>query len=278
MEGQLKAPAEFMDVVLVGEHDPTFVEFLVACGFNIVSRWPNCESAAGKIHQLNPDYVVIDLDTELTTDKLQPIHLLRISRTKVFAISSVCDWNLASAVLQNGGNAFLLKPAEDFVQAAHACFTDGSFFISRTIVEEATRQCTARVKQETPVENTPLTAREQQIVELLQKDWSRTDFDELLRLNPELRDRLQRGIRNQHLPERKFGPFPYRSKRGLPVPDDDRLTLNERRICIFLLDGKSSEEIATIMGITVEQVLAHSLRAMRKLNLKQLGDQTESAE
>lgn len=56
----------------------------------------------------------------------------------------------------------------------------------------------------------------------------------------------------------------FLSKTGLPA---DPLTLRERQILQLIGEGKSSKEIANVLGISIKTVESHRTRLMQKLDL-----------
>jgi DNA-binding NarL/FixJ family response regulator len=56
----------------------------------------------------------------------------------------------------------------------------------------------------------------------------------------------------------------FLSKTGLP---EDPLTLRERQVLQLISEGKSSKEIAALLGISVKTAESHRTRLMQKLDI-----------
>jgi DNA-binding NarL/FixJ family response regulator len=64
-----------------------------------------------------------------------------------------------------------------------------------------------------------------------------------------------------------------RSTKAEPTPDDAlRPTAREREIIQLLAEGKSSKEVATVLGISAKTVETHRAALMRKLDLHSVSD------
>ncbi|MGB9467499.1 MAG: LuxR C-terminal-related transcriptional regulator [Candidatus Acidiferrum sp.] len=56
----------------------------------------------------------------------------------------------------------------------------------------------------------------------------------------------------------------YRSKSEKPT---DRLTLRERQVLQLIAEGKSTKDIASLLGISVKTAESHRTRLMQKLDI-----------
>ena len=52
----------------------------------------------------------------------------------------------------------------------------------------------------------------------------------------------------------------------------ERLSLREREVLQFVVEGKSSAEMSRVLGISAKTVDTHRSRLMKKLDIKNLGD------
>jgi two-component system, NarL family, response regulator NreC len=69
-----------------------------------------------------------------------------------------------------------------------------------------------------------------------------------------------------------FARYIQGKKNPEGTPEKSRITDREREIVQLLAEGKSSKEIATILGISVRTVETHRAAIMKKLGLKSFSE------
>jgi two-component system, NarL family, response regulator NreC len=139
-------------------------------GIRVVGEAADGREAVGKVGQLLPDVVVMDIAMP-ALNGLEATRQIRnrFPKVKVLILTMHADEEYIPQVLQAGASGYVVKQAapEELVSAVQAVYQGELFLspsISRTVTQEYARQAEASTGQD---HDDPLTPREREVLQLI---------------------------------------------------------------------------------------------------------------
>jgi two-component system response regulator NreC len=234
----------------------------------VIAEAEDGEAAVRQANDLSPDIIIMDISMP-GLNGIEATRRIREARTasKVIALSMHLEWRIVLEMLNAGASGYLLKDCA-FDEVIHAIRTvaSNSAYLSPKIAELVLKDIIHRLPEGELPPLSELTARERAVMQFVSEGKDAKKIAPLLHVSVKTAESLCQRIILRHIVPRLRGSS--NEVCGADAKGDRivSLTSREKEILLWVKDGKSTWEIASILGISQDTVKFHLKNVFQKLN------------
>lgn len=220
----------------------------------VVAEAEDGGSAVQLAAELSPDIIIMDISMPGLNGIEATRQILGTNAdSKVIALSMHLERRMVLEMLNAGASGYLLKDCA-FDEVIHAIGTVASnnAYLSPKVAELVLKDFVHRIPEDELPSRSILTSREREVLRLVTEGKNVKEIASLLHVSVKTAETHRQRIILQHIVPHLQGAV--------------TLTSREKEILHWVKDGKSSWEIASILGISQDTVKFHIKNVFQKLN------------